>query len=213
MPSTGSVTPLDAVDAATRRVRRRLVPFLGLLYVVAYLDRINIGFAAPAMNDALGLSATAYGFGAGIFFVGYTVFEVPSNLLLVRFGARRWIARIAIAWGLASAAMMFAQGPVSFFLLRLLLGVAEAGFFPGIIYYLTRWVPRRHRARTIATFMTATLIAGIVGGPTSGLLLSLDGVGGCADGSGCCSWRGCPPSPWGRRRSSCCPNRPATPRG
>lgn len=165
---------------STTRARRRLIPFLFLLYVVAYLDRINVGFAALQMNRALGLSATAYGLGAGIFFLSYVTFEIPSNLILARVGARLWIARIMITWGIVSAAMMFVRGAAGFYALRFLLGAAEAGFFPGIIYYLTQWFPARERARTIAAFMTATLAAGIVGGPISGALLSLDGARGLA---------------------------------
>ena len=170
----------NALDAAAAKVRRRLVPFLFLLYIVAYLDRINIGFASLQMNEALGFSAAVYGFGAGIFFLSYTAFEIPSNIILARVGARRWIARIMITWGLASAAMMFAHDATSFYILRFVLGAAEAGFFPGIIYYLTRWVPARERARTVASFMTAVVTAGIVGGPLSGALLSMDGHGGLA---------------------------------
>ena len=162
------------------KVRRRLVPFVFLLYIVAYLDRINVGFAALQMNAALGLSASAYGLGAGMFFVSYTLFEVPSNVVLARIGARLWIARIMITWGLVSSGMMLVQGPTSFYVMRFLLGAAEAGFFPGIIFYLTQWFPARERARTIAAFMTASLTAGIVGGPVSGALLSMDGFGGLA---------------------------------
>jgi len=168
------------VVAVLAKVRRRLIPFLFLLYIVSYLDRINVGFAALQMNAALGLSASAYGFGAGIFFLSYTLFEVPSNVILARIGARLWIARIMVTWGVVSSAMMLASGPTSFYMLRFLLGVAEAGFFPGMIFYLTEWFPSRERARTIAAFMTATLVAGIVGGPVSGALLSMQGVGGLA---------------------------------
>jgi ACS family tartrate transporter-like MFS transporter len=163
---------------AFARARRRLIPFLFLLYVVAYLDRVNVGFAALQMNAALGLTPAVFGLGAGIFFLGYTLFEIPSNLLMQRFGARVWIARIMISWGLVSAGMMFVQGPASFYLLRLLLGIGEAGFFPGVILYLTCWFPAAERARAVASFMTATAIAGVVGGPISGALLLLDGVGG-----------------------------------
>ncbi len=159
------------------KTRRRLIPFLFLLYIVAYLDRINVGFAALQMNQALGFSPTIYGFGAGIFFLSYVLFEIPSNVILSRVGARIWIARIMISWGLVSSAMMFVQGVTGFYTLRFLLGMAEAGFFPGIIYYLTRWFPIRERARTIAAFMTATLIAGVIGGPVSGALLSFHGFG------------------------------------
>ena len=172
--------PATDLERAAARVRRRLVPFLFLCYIFAYLDRINVGFAALQMNAALGFSAAVYGFGAGIFFLSYTAFEIPSNIILARGGARRWIARIMISWGLLSAAMMFVHDARSFYVLRFLLGAAEAGFFPGIIYYLTRWVPAAERARTVAAFMTAGLTAGIVGGPVSGALLTLDGAGGLA---------------------------------
>ena len=168
------------MDAVLAKARRRLIPFLFLLYIVAYLDRINVGFAALQMNQALGFSASTYGFGAGIFFLSYVLFEIPSNVILARVGARRWIARIMISWGLVSAGMMFVRSAAGFYTLRFLLGLAEAGFFPGIIFYLTRWFPARERARTIAAFMTATLVAGVVGGPISGALLSLHGMGGLA---------------------------------
>ena len=168
------------LEAAVSAARRRLVPFLFLLYIVAYLDRVNVGFASLQMNRALGLSPRAYAWGAGIFFASYTLFELPSNLLLARLGARIWIARIMVTWGLVSAGMMFVRGAAGFAAMRFALGAAEAGFFPGIVYYLTRWFPERERARTIASFMTAVLGAGIVGGPISGACLSLDGVGGLA---------------------------------
>jgi ACS family tartrate transporter-like MFS transporter len=166
--------------SAVRAIRRRLIPFLFLLYIFAYLDRINVGFAALQMNAALGFSAATYGLGAGIFFISYVAFEIPSNVILARVGARLWIARIMVTWGLVSAAMMFVRSAAAFYVLRFLLGMAEAGFFPGIIFYLTRWVPSRDRARAIATFMTGVLVAGIVGGPVSGALLGLDGAGGLA---------------------------------
>jgi sugar phosphate permease len=166
--------------SAVSTVRRRLIPFLFLLYIFAYLDRVNLGLASLQMNRALGFSDAVYGFGSGIFFLGYVAFEIPSNVILARVGARRWIARIMISWGLVSASMMLVRSAPAFFALRFLLGVAEAGFFPGVIYYLTRWVPARDRARTIAAFMTATLAAGIIGGPVSGAILSLQGAGGLA---------------------------------
>ena len=166
------------VSGAVAKARRRLIPFLFLLYIVAYLDRINVGFAALQMNQALGFSDTVYGFGAGIFFLSYVLFEIPSNVILARVGARLWIARIMISWGLVSSAMMFVRSASGFYTLRFLLGLAEAGFFPGLIFYLTRWFPARERARTVAAFMTATLIAGVIGGPISGALLSLHGAGG-----------------------------------
>jgi ACS family tartrate transporter-like MFS transporter len=172
---------LDEVDlsmesAIYAKVRRKLLPFLFVLYVVAYLDRINVGFAALQMNRELGLSEAVFGFGAGIFFIGYFVLEIPSNLVLQRLGARVWISRIMISWGVAAIAMMFTRGARSFYLLRFLLGAAEAGFFPGIIFYLTHWFPSRERARAISLFMTATQIAGVVGGPLSGVLLAMNGV-------------------------------------
>ncbi len=163
-----------------RKVRARLIPFMFLLYVIAYLDRVNVGFAALQMNRDLHFTPSEFGVGAGIFFIGYMLFEVPSNLLLERFGARVWIARIMIMWGIVSVGMMFVTSVPGFYLLRFLLGLAEAGFFPGMILYLTYWFPAAHRAKAIAQFMTATAIAGVIGGPLSGLLLGLDGVGGLA---------------------------------
>ncbi len=168
------------VAAALAKARRRLLPFLFVLYVVSYLDRINVGFAALQMNAALRFSSVTYSLGAGVFFLGYTLLEIPSNLILARVGARVWIARIMITWGLVSAAMMFVRSATAFYALRFTLGAAEAGFFPGIIFCLTRWFPRRERARAIAGFMTAVVVAGIIGGPVSGALLSLDGAGGLA---------------------------------
>ena len=174
-----SATVAESLEQATlAKVRWRLIPFLFLLYVVAYLDRVNVGFASLDMNRDLGLSAAVYGFGAGIFFVSYTLLEVPSNLLLARVGARVWIARIMITWGLVSTAMVFVTGAKSFYLLRFALGAAEAGFFPGLIYYLTCWFPARERGRAVALFMTATAMAGVVGAPLSSVLLRLDGVRG-----------------------------------
>jgi ACS family tartrate transporter-like MFS transporter len=169
--------PTADVAAVLNKARRRLIPFLFLLYIVAYLDRINVGFAALQMNQALGFSASTYGFGAGIFFLSYVLFEIPSNVILARVGARLWIARIMVTWGLVSSGMMFVRGVSGFYTLRFLLGLAEAGFFPGIIFYFTRWFPPRERARTIATFMTATLTAGVIGAPISGALLSIHGFG------------------------------------
>jgi ACS family tartrate transporter-like MFS transporter len=160
------------------RVTRRLIPFLFVLYIVAYLDRINVGFAALQMQADLGFSDAVYGFGAGIFFLGYFVFEVPSNLILERVGPRFWISRIMITWGLVSSAMMFVRDAPTFYALRFLLGVAEAGFFPGVILYLTHWFPAAQRARAVAQFMTATALAGVIGGPVSGALLQLDGLAG-----------------------------------
>jgi ACS family tartrate transporter-like MFS transporter len=165
-------------QSAMARVRRRLIPFLFLLYVVAYLDRVNVGFAALDMNRDLGFTAAVYGLGSGIFFVSYTLLEIPSNLMLARVGAGPWIARIMLSWGLVSAAMAFVHDATTFYVLRFLLGAAEAGFFPGIIYYLTQWFPARERARAVALFMTGTAIAGVIGGPLSSALLLLDGAWG-----------------------------------
>jgi ACS family tartrate transporter-like MFS transporter len=171
----------SALERATLRdVSRRLIPFLFVLYIVSFLDRVNVGFAALEMNRDLRLSPAVYGFGAGIFFIGYSLFEVPSNLILARTGARLWIARIMITWGLIAAGMMFVRGPLSFYLLRFLLGIAEAGFFPGIIFYLSEWFPADARARAVARFMTAIPMSGMIGGPISGALLGLDGRFGLA---------------------------------
>jgi len=157
---------------AYARVTWRLIPFLFACYVVAYLDRVNVGFAKLQMLADLGMSETAYGIGAGIFFIGYFLFEVPSNLILHRTGARTWIARIMITWGLLSAATMFVSNANAFYALRFLLGVAEAGFFPGIVVYLTKWYPAAYRARIMALFMTAVAVSGVIGGPVSGWILS-----------------------------------------
>src|ERR1700675_4624998 len=176
---------MDAVEVRTiAKVTKRLVPFLIVCYFVAYLDRVNVSFAALTMNQDLGLSQTAFGFGAGIFFFAYFIFEVPSNLLLERFGARKWIARIMLSWGILSGTMAFiptiarATGlgnENTFYLLRVLLGAAEAGFFPGIIFYLTLWFPAVYRARIVGYFMAAIPLSTVIGAPVSGLLLGLDG--------------------------------------
>ena len=170
--------PNELSAVVLRKVTWRLIPFLFLLYVVAWLDRVNVGFAALQMNPDLGLSAAAFGFGSGIFFAGYCLFEVPSNIVLHRVGARLWIGRIMISWGLISIAMMFVREQVSFCVLRFLLGAAEAGFFPGVIYYLGLWYPSAQRARAIAAFMTAVPVTGLIGGPLSGALLGLGGLCG-----------------------------------
>jgi MFS transporter, ACS family, tartrate transporter len=170
----------DVARATVRKVTLRLIPFLFVLYIVAWLDRVNVGFAALQMNSDLGFSSAAFGFGSGVFFLGYCLFEVPSNLVLHRVGARRWISRIMVSWGAISVAMMFVRTPLTFYILRFLLGAAEAGFFPGIIYYLSLWYPEAQRARAIAAFMTAVPLSGVIGGPLSGALLSLNGVYGLA---------------------------------
>jgi ACS family tartrate transporter-like MFS transporter len=178
---TGLVTgsPDDAAleRSAMRRIGWRLVPFLILAYFVSFLDRVNVGFAAIQMNHDVGLSATVFGWGAGIFFIGYFLMEIPSNLMLERFGARLWIARIMATWGLISAAMALVQGPWSFIGLRFLLGLAEAGFFPGVILYLTYWFPSAYRARIIGVFMISIPISSFLGSPISGALLNVTGFG------------------------------------
>src|SRR4051812_6964797 len=167
-------------QALLSKVTRRLIPFMFLLYIVSYLDRINVGFAALQLNEALKFDPAVFGFGGGIFFIGYFLFEVPSNLIMERLGARIWIARILVTWGIISSATMFVNSPLTFYMLRFLLGVAEAGFFPGMILYLTYWFPAEVRGRAVARFMTATAIAGVIGGPVSGLLLQMNGIGGLA---------------------------------
>lgn len=163
----------DLEDVVIRTLTWRLVPFLFLLYVVAYLDRINVGFAALQMQRDLHFNDAVYGLGAGVFFAGYFCFQVPSNLMLRRVGARRWIAALMVTWGIISIAMMLVASAQSFYWLRFLLGAAEAGFFPGVILYLKMWFPGSARARTVARFMTAAPLAGVVGGPISGALLGL----------------------------------------
>ena len=158
------------------RVTRRIIPFAFICYVIAYIDRVNIGFAARELQHDLGLSATEYGVGAGLFFLGYCLFEVPSNLILERVGARRWIARIMIGWGLVSMATMFISDVTSFMIARVVLGLAEAGFFPGIVLYLTYWVPAAERARTNALFMMAAPVSVIVGAPVSEAIMRMNGM-------------------------------------
>lgn len=168
-------------DVAYARVTWRLVPLLFICYVAAYLDRVNVGFAKLQMLNDLKFSEAVYGLGAGIFFIGYFLFEVPSNLLLHKLGARRWIARIMISWGVISGCMMFVQTPTMFYVLRFLLGLAEAGFFPGIILYLTYWYPAARRSQVTSLFMTGIPMAGVIGGPLSGWILgAFDGVSGMA---------------------------------
>jgi ACS family tartrate transporter-like MFS transporter len=162
------------------KVIRRLIPFIFICYVVAYIDRVNIGFAANQLQRDLGLTDAQYGWGAGLFFLGYCLFEIPSNLILDRVGARLWIARIMIGWGLVSMAMMFVYDVTSFYAVRVLLGIAEAGFFPGMVLYLTYWIPSSERARAGALFMMAAPIAMIVGAPVSEGLLAMNGVMGLA---------------------------------
>ena len=159
------------------KVSWRLIPFMVLLYFVAFLDRVNVGFAALTMNKDLGLTATVFGNGAGIFFIGYFIFEVPSNIALEKFGARMWIARIMITWGIISGLMALTKGPISFYTLRFLLGIAEAGFFPGMILYLTYWFPSAYRAKIVGCFLLAIPISSIIGAPISTALLGTSILG------------------------------------
>lgn len=159
-----------------RRVFWRLMPFLLAAYLVAYIDRVNVGFASLQMNKAVGIDPKTYGLGAGIFFIGYFLLEVPSNLGLEKFGASKWIARIMISWGIISGACALIGGPNSFLILRFLLGAAEAGFFPGVILYLTYWFPSEYRAKIVGIFMVAIPVAGLTGSPISGAILGMDGV-------------------------------------
>ncbi len=165
-----------------RKVAARLIPVLLILYVIAYLDRVNVTFAQDKLESDLGFSGAVYGFGAGVFFIGYFFFEVPSNLALHRFGARKWMARIMVTWGLISACTALVQGPASFYAVRFLLGIAEAGFFPGMILYLSYWFPSRERARAVGFFMSAIAISYAIGAPISGGIMSVfDGVAGLQD--------------------------------
>ena len=176
-----AAAPETLEETTYAKVTLRLIPFLFICYVAAYLDRVNVGFAKLQMLSDLKFSETVYGLGAGIFFIGYFLFEVPSNLMLHRFGARKWIARIMISWGVISGSMMFVQSPTSFYILRFFLGVAEAGFFPGIILYLTYWYPAQRRSKVTSLFMTGIPMAGVIGGPLSGwILASFDGTTGMA---------------------------------
>lgn len=156
----------------------RILPLILIAYLFAYIDRVNVSFAAASMNEDLKFSATIYGLGGGMFFLGYALFEIPSNLMLVRFGARKWIARIMVSWGLLSAAMMFVETPLQFYMLRFLLGVAEAGFYPGVIFYFASWFPSCHRSRAVSRFFIASPLASVAMGGMSGWLLALDGTGG-----------------------------------
>lgn len=180
--SNGANPDSTAVAATYRKIAWRLLPFLVFLFVLAWIDRVNVGFAKLAMLDDLGFSEAVYGLGAGIFFIGYFLFEVPSNLLLEKIGARRTLARITILWGLTSVAMAYVESPMSFYVLRFLLGAFEAGFFPGVVLYLTYWFPAAQRARINGMFMTSFAIAGVVGGPIAGFIMSrMVGVGSLAN--------------------------------
>ncbi len=177
---TTQTVKIDALQRATRKAAIRFIPLLTIGYLFAYLDRTCIGFAALTMNKDLGLSATQFGIGGGIFFLGYCLCEIPSNLALFRFGARRWIARIMITWGIASAATAFIVGPHSFYAVRLGVGIAEAGFFPGVTFFLASWFPREQRTRILAWFIVGVPLSSVVGAPLCGALLQMNGVWGLA---------------------------------
>src|SRR6201998_3066830 len=171
----------DAVlQSAVRKAAMRFVPLLTIAYLFNYLDRTSLGFAGLTMNQQLGLTAGQFGLAAGVFFLGYSTFEIPSNLMLYRFGARRWLSRIMISWGLVSAATAFVVGPHSFYALRLLLGIAEAGFFPGVTFFLAAWFPVEYRTRMLAWFLVGIPLSSLVGSPVCGLLLQMDGIWGFA---------------------------------
>jgi MFS family permease len=176
--TTSSASP-DFEAATFRNIACRIIPYVFVLYVIAFLDRVNVSYAKLQMSGEMGFSETVYGFGAGLFFIGYFVLEIPSNLILHRVGARLWITRILIIWGIVSACFMFVRTPTEFYVMRFVLGMAEAGFFPGIILYLTYWFPAQRRARMTATFMTAIAISGVVGAPLSGWIMkAMAGVHG-----------------------------------
>lgn len=182
---TAGAAPASADASQEQRIvgmlTRKLMPFLALIYVVAYIDRSVVGFAKLHMNAAVGIGDAAYGLGAGLFFIGYFLCEVPSNLALERFGARRWFARILFTWGVITMAMALVSGPVSFYVLRFLLGAAEAGLYPGILYFLTKWFPMRHRARIVGLLVLAQPVALIITGPLAGWLLSVPGLFGMSN--------------------------------
>ncbi len=170
--SLNAVSP-EALARAASKVKRHVLPLFVVMFIVNYIDRVNIGFVRSHMEADLGIGAAAYGLGAGLFFIGYALFEVPSNLLLQRYGARAWLARIMLTWGVAAMAMAFVKGETSFYVLRFILGAAEAGFFPGIIYYFTQWLPGSERGKAMAVFLSGSAIASVISGPVSGGLLSL----------------------------------------
>jgi len=178
VPGTGNGSNLsDALVSAVAKVKRHVLPLFVIMFIVNYIDRVNVGFVRSHMETDLGIGAAAYGLGAGLFFVGYAIFEVPSNILLQRFGARAWLARIMLTWGVVAMSMAFVKGETSFYVLRFLLGAAEAGFFPGIIYYFTQWLPSSERGKAMAIFLSGSAIASVISGPVTGALLNVTGLG------------------------------------
>jgi MFS family permease len=168
---------ITVLARAAAKVKRHVLPLFVVMFIVNYIDRVNIGFVRSHLETDLGIGAAAYGLGAGLFFIGYALFEVPSNMLLQRYGARVWLTRIMFTWGAAAMAMAFVQGETSFYVLRFILGAAEAGFFPGIIYYFTQWLPASERGKTMAVFLSGSAIASVISGPVSGALLHVSGLG------------------------------------
>ncbi|MBC3271178.1 MFS transporter [Pseudomonas sp. SWRI81] len=177
MKTLQSPSDVTVLARAAAKVKRHVLPLFVVMFIVNYIDRVNIGFVRSHLETDLGIGAAAYGLGAGLFFIGYALFEVPSNLLLQRYGARVWLTRIMFTWGAAAMAMAFVQGETSFYVLRFILGAAEAGFFPGIIYYFTQWLPASERGKTMAVFLSGSAIASVISGPVSGALLHISGLG------------------------------------
>lgn len=169
-------TEAAALASAAVKVKRHILPLFVVMFIVNYIDRVNIGFVRSHLETDLGIGAAAYGLGAGLFFIGYALFEVPSNMLLQRYGARAWLTRIMFTWGAAAMAMAFVRGETSFYVLRFILGAAEAGFFPGIIYYFTQWLPSTERGKAMAIFLSGSAIASVISGPLSGALLGISGL-------------------------------------
>ncbi|WP_085656739.1 MFS transporter [Pseudomonas sp. B11(2017)] len=177
MNTLQSPPDITVLARAAAKVKRHVLPLFVVMFIVNYIDRVNIGFVRSHLETDLGIGAAAYGLGAGLFFIGYALFEVPSNMLLQRYGARAWLTRIMFTWGAAAMAMAFVQGEISFYVLRFILGAAEAGFFPGIIYYFTQWLPGSERGKTMAVFLSGSAIASVISGPVSGALLHISGMG------------------------------------
>ncbi|WP_085698273.1 MFS transporter [Pseudomonas sp. B26(2017)] len=177
MNTLQSSPDITVLARAAAKVKRHVLPLFVVMFIVNYIDRVNIGFVRSHLETDLGIGAAAYGLGAGLFFIGYALFEVPSNMLLQRYGARAWLTRIMFTWGAAAMAMAFVKGETSFYVLRFILGAAEAGFFPGIIYYFTQWLPASERGKTMAVFLSGSAIASVISGPVSGALLHISGLG------------------------------------
>jgi len=177
IPDTPRHDPAGVLANAVHKIKWRVLPLFVVMFIVNYIDRVNIGFVRQHLSADLGIGAAAYGLGAGLFFVSYAIFEVPSNMLLQRFGAKLWLARIMLTWGLAAAGMAFVRGEMSFYAMRLVLGAAEAGFFPGVIYYFTQWLPGKERGKAMAIFLSGSALASVLSGPISGGLMLINGAG------------------------------------